>query len=899
MLPASVRSALRPVSSGRSGSRHRPARPVLPFLAAFALAITVGTQALAAQARPAAPLQDAFFAWDEGRYIESMEGYLGALRGPGGESLRREAALLTGELHPVRELDDDGRVLRVSPDGNWVAWARNVGGSWETRIEPAAGGASGPGGASGTGARIVVPAQQASLSAGGSAGGSAGAKVAWIDEPEGGARSLVIRDLSSERETRVELGEMRVQSHAFQPDAEVLVLAAAPDTGSDRIALYRATGPEWRPEAVTLSVELPVLTNPVPAAGGRVVMFTVPARSPYSAAAATATATGGHGLGVVDLETGRVLRIVGTNPTLARDGSRMAWYVPSTPQGPGATAAAAGRPDSGRIQTLDLSAGVPASEAAIRTVIETTLRLGDPALSPDGARVAFKAMPSVTWEIFLVDAEASDALDPGTAADPPEGITRVTREVQHDQFPEWIDDRRLLALKGEARHRRSYLYDLETGEHYRLFHNNTLRTIAPEYEWVVSPDGRSLLVSAERDGNTISPERGVFRIDLGAEVTMDALTRRLEANLAYEQDLQAEGEARFAPIHDEVARVAGAVQAGRVHNHADQLYRMGSKFIGQPGNLEATEYLRETLEGWGYEVTVEWFEPRGMRAANVIARLPGTENPELIYAISSHFDSVLPSPGADDNSSGTTALLEAARVLAENPRKATIEFAFLTAEEAGLLGAREYVRRMVEEGRQLVGVLNNDMIGWTRSHRLDNTIRYSNPGIMRIQHGAAMRYSELITYDALYYRGTDGAVFYEAYGDIVGGIGSYPVLGNPNYHQRTDQVETINHRLVAEVSRTTVASIMLLADSPSRLGELRVENRSGSGTDVAWEPALEAGVTGYRVQVRRAGGEVRELGVTSDPRFSLADVRAGDVIEVRAIGAGGLEGWDWARVELP
>ncbi|TVP42285.1 MAG: M20/M25/M40 family metallo-hydrolase, partial [Gemmatimonadales bacterium] len=428
----------------------------------------------------------------------------------------------------------------------------------------------------------------------------------------------------------------------------------------------------------------------------------------------------------------------------------------------------------------------------------------------------------------------------------------------------------------------------------------TLRTIAPEYEWVVSPDGGSLLVSAERDGNTISPERGVFRIDLGAEVTMDALTRRLEANLAWERELVAEGEFRFAPLHDEVARVTGAIQTGRVHNHADQLYRMGSKFIGQPGNLEATEYLRETLEGWGYEVTMEWFEPRGMRAANVIARLPGTENPELIYAISSHFDSVLPSPGADDNTSGTTALLEAARVLAQAPRKATIEFAFLTAEEAGLLGAREYVRRMVEEGRQLVGVLNNDMIGWTRSHRLDNTIRYSNPGIMKIQHGAAMRYSDLITYDALYYRGTDGAVFYEAYGDIVGGIGSYPVLGNPHYHQRTDQVETINHRLVAEVSRTTVASIMLLADSPSRIRELRLEGaRTGSTAAVAWEPALESGVTGYRVQVRRPDGEVRELGVTGEPRFTVADVQAGDVVEVRAIGAGGLEGWDWARLELP
>jgi hypothetical protein len=861
---------------------------LLPALLVPGLVAPAGPGELAAQSRPAAPLQAPYFAWDEGRYVEAMEGYLEVLRGGDGPALRREAALLTGELHPVRELDDDGRFLRVSPDGRWLAWARDVGGRWETRIEPVDGGH-----------RTLVPARDVALSAGG--------RVAWSeagDPAEPGNEALVVRALGSGEETRVALGTLRVQALAFHPDAEELVMTAAPDPASDRVGLFRARAPDWRVQPVALGSDVPVVTNPVPVAGGRLVLVTLPPRSPFSTSVATATPTGGPALALVELETGRSLTLAGTTPSLARDGSRLAWYQPpaagaGAPQGAQGMGMPRGEDALGRILTLDLSRGLPGSADAARAVVATPLRLGDPALSPDGALVAFKAMPHTDWEIFLVAAQAPEPLDPGTAADPPEGMTRVTREIQHDQFPEWIDHRRLLALKGEARHRRSYLYDLETGEEYRLFHNNTLRTIAPEYEWVVSPDGRGLLVSAERDGNTISPERGVFHVDLTREVTREALVERLESNLRHEEDLLAEGEVRFAPVHADVARVAGAVQVGRVHHYADQLYRMGSKFIGRPGNLEATEWLRETLEGWGYEVTLEWFEPRGMRAANVIARLPGTENPELIYAISSHFDSVLPSPGADDNTSGTTALLEAARVLKDNPRRATLEFAFLTAEEAGLLGAREYVRRMVEEGRRLVGVLNNDMIGWTRSHRLDNTIRYSNPGIMRIQHAAAHRYSELITYDALYYRGTDGAVFYEAYGDIVGGIGSYPVLGNPNYHQRTDQVETINHRLVAEVSRTTVASIMLLADSPSRTSGLRVAGRTPSAITVAWDPAPEAGVTGYRVQVRQPGGELQERGVVTEPAFDLTGVRSGDVVEVRAVGLGGLEGWDWARLTIP
>ena len=214
----------------------------------------------------------------------------------------------------------------------------------------------------------------------------------------------------------------------------------------------------------------------------------------------------------------------------------------------------------------------------------------------------------------------------------------------------------------------------------------------------------------------------------------------------------------------------------------------------------------------GYEPELECFEPRpGVRTANVIATLRGTESPERINVISSHFDSVERSPGADDNSSGTTALLEAARVLATNPQPETIRFAFFTGEEAGLLGSREHLRRSREAGDQIVSVLNNDMVGWSGNHRLDNTIRYSNATLRDIQHSAALLFSDLITYDARYVRNTDAQAFWDEYGDIIGGIGSYPILGNPHYHEPHDHLEVLNHRLVAEVAKTTIATVMLMA----------------------------------------------------------------------------------------
>ena len=81
----------------------------------------------------------------------------------------------------------------------------------------------------------------------------------------------------------------------------------------------------------------------------------------------------------------------------------------------------------------------------------------------------------------------------------------MTRDIQHNLLPRWVNNDQLIAMTGEARHRRAQLYDLANNSQRRLFHNNTIRTIAPAYEWVLSPDGTKLLVATERDGDTVTP----------------------------------------------------------------------------------------------------------------------------------------------------------------------------------------------------------------------------------------------------------------------------------------------------------------------------------------------------------------------------------------------------------
>ncbi len=498
-------------------------------------------------------------------------------------------------------------------------------------------------------------------------------------------------------------------------------------------------------------------------------------------------------------------------------------------------------------------------------------------------------MPEHDWELFTVAVRGGKP-------------RRLTREIQDDFNPVFLDENTVLATMGERRHRRVYVYDVSTGSRARLFHNNTIRTIAPQYEWLASADGKRVLILAERDGNTVSPDRSAYLVDRSVELSRADIRQRLQAQLAAELALRKRGESWFAQIDKDVRQVTNAVSIQKVKGYEKQLAKCGSRHITQPGNKKAREYLAKTFKAFGYTPETPKIASRGRRrsvvgsggSCKVVARLEGTVNPELIYVLGSHYDSVSRGPGADDNASGTAVTMEAARVLAKHPQPATIIFVAFTGEESGLLGSRDFVAKATAAGLKIVGALNNDMLGWANDSRIDNTIRYSNPGIRDVQHNAALRYSKLITYDALYYKGTDAHAFYDGWGDIVGGIGSYPVLGNPHYHESTDLIDTIDHEQVTETTRTTVATLMLLASSPSRLTNL-VAKADKDGTQVSWTPSPEKGVVRYEIVYGTEQAPTQHRLVVDGAKASLQDCRTGSHLAVRAINDRGLHGWDWAR----
>ncbi len=806
-----------------------------------AAALVAAADAVAAQvpagATPAT-LDSAQVAWDEGRYVDALT-MLERVLVQGGETYRRPIALLTGELYRTTAVAPDGRRAVWSADGAFVGVESGTP-PYLADGRPATRPANAP--APRVAAfRLMGDSLVHVHDAPGYSVTFVGGRLAWLTADS--LPQVVVRDLATGAERLWATDGLAVAAIADARDGQHLLAVARPTDqprGRADFFLLDAAGTVTRLTENFVPKQLVAV-----APGGRHIVYRIADR-------------------VAVLETAtRVQHVVpGTTPAVSADGS---------------TLVVVGR--DGERNTIELLR--IGRDTTTRVVLRSATRLAAPALAPDGGRIVYQAMPREDWELYAVDADGRNE-------------RRLTREIQHDVLPIFLDERRVLAMIGEPRHRRSYLYDVATLERTRLFHNNTVRTVAPEYAWAPSPDGTRIVIIADRDGDTVSRERGVYLVALGSEVTVERLLARVRDALSAERDLRQRGERTFAPIAAAARAAVADVAVARVDRCEADLSRFDSRYFTQPGNQRAMAYFVAQLQAMGYEPELQWFEARGTRTANIIATLRGTANPDLVYVVSSHFDSVEGGPGADDNGSGSCALLEAARALARRPQAATIQFAWFTGEEAGLLGSREYVRRAQQNGVRIAGALNNDMLGWRNDHRLDNTIRYSNSGLRDVQHAAAFLFTQLITYDSRYYQATDAQAYYDAYGDIVAGIGSYPILGNPHYHQSHDVYETVDARLIAEVAKTTVATLMLMASSPARLRDVHAVG-AAAGAEVTWAAAPEQGVTAYRIVYGPPEAPVQRSLTVRVPRATLAGARAGWHVAVKAVGPRGLESWDWAR----
>jgi len=195
--------------------------------------------------------------------------------------------------------------------------------------------------------------------------------------------------------------------------------------------------------------------------------------------------------------------------------------------------------------------------------------------------------------------------------------------------------------------------------------------------------------------------------------------------------------------------IIGAVSAERIEHDVRKLVSFGTRHtlsdttsptrgIGAARRWIKQEFERISADCGGcLEVTFQSHVVPGKEGSrvpvdtevvNVVAILRGTSDPgrylimsgDIDSRVSDPLDATSDSPGANDNASGMAGTLEAARVLSRHRFAASIVFAGLSGEEQGLYGGEHMAKAAREDGWDIEGVLNNDMIG--NIHGIDGIV---------------------------------------------------------------------------------------------------------------------------------------------------------------------------------
>lgn len=264
---------------------------------------------------------------------------------------------------------------------------------------------------------------------------------------------------------------------------------------------------------------------------------------------------------------------------------------------------------------------------------------------------------------------------------------------------------------------------------------------------------------------------------------------------------------------------------------------------GELGHDKATKYIKDYYEkeripsplGKDYYQNIPesfFFNNKG-HSQNVLAYIKGTEFPEEVVIISAHVDHLgtkndMIYNGADDNGSGTAAVMEIAQAfkMAEKDGfapKRSIMFLHLTGEEEGLEGSRYYVSHPVFSLENTVSDLNIDMIGRVDDIHKSNTDYVYLIGSDRlstelhyISEAANNEFTQL-NLDYIYNDENDANSFYSRSDQYNFAEKNIPVIFyfsgvHEDYHQPTDTAEKLNYPLLEKRTKLIFTTAWYLAN---------------------------------------------------------------------------------------
>ncbi len=337
--------------------------------------------------------------------------------------------------------------------------------------------------------------------------------------------------------------------------------------------------------------------------------------------------------------------------------------------------------------------------------------------------------------------------------------------------------------------------------------------------------------------------------------------------------------------------------------------------VGTEGLEQAASYIAQAFQDIGLRPggTEGYFQPfdldprspalthtqlGGERVKNVIAVLPGRGHlASQVVVIGAHYDHLglgtrgyigfsrdttgvnVVHNGADDNASGTTALLETARNLArrQTPAHRTIVFVAFTAEELGTIGAMYYVEHPALPTDSAIAMVNFDMVGRMSGDSVIVGGTGSAPELVPLLESANASYGLNLVKQEDPWGSSDHAVFY---GKETPVLHFYTNL-HADYHTPADDWEKINVDGIVEIVALASDLVWAMAtqtEGMTYVAVARPERTAGPRASLGTVPDMVTPGEGMRVQAVRAGTAADEAGLKSgDVILRIGDVEVKDI----------------------
>jgi acetylornithine deacetylase/succinyl-diaminopimelate desuccinylase-like protein len=388
--------------------------------------------------------------------------------------------------------------------------------------------------------------------------------------------------------------------------------------------------------------------------------------------------------------------------------------------------------------------------------------------------------------------------------------------------------------------------------------------------------------------------------------------------LAGELAVQAQQVLLTSKLNPQTEKIVNEISAARIEATIRKLVSFGTRHTlssqedEKRGIGAARRWLKEEFERYSREsggrllISEDEFvqQPtrrvaKAVKLVNIVATLPGSQPDakDRIYVVSGHYDSICfpyedtacDAPGANDDASGTAAVLEMARVMSKYQFDATIVFITVAGEEQGLLGSTHWADEAKKQNLKIVAMLSNDIIGNTlggNGVRDNARVRVFSEGVPtneteaearnRLSVGGEndgpsrqlARYIKevgerylnnfevtLVFRRDRYRRGSDHIPFLQH---------GYPAvrITEPNeaftrQHQKVheeegikygDVIEMVDFAYIAQVARVNAAALAGMSLAPAAPSGVKFKSaRQEYDTVLTWDKNKESDLSGYRI----------------------------------------------------